>query len=274
MNSDSENLLKAQELLYVWISRYDKRSLELIKESCDYLNEQYSLELSNPIWGIFWPLVFNGQVDHVGNGYYGLTEPLIINYGSHYVHINHVPHTSAFNTFITGLYVSDNQEMCDIKEIRFHALSILKRYPSIDKVVDGFPTTLQDETKLKYLNMKAKKGIAELESNGLTRYFSIPETLYLKELPSRKVNPEAFAIAYCYSRVINEESNGVYYKQNKQLKMRSFALPFMIYRVLLLESLSCKTLPSTSGGVYIFDNISVAIASELNRILCKSIRYE
>ena len=49
--------------------------MESIKQNCDYLNEIYHLELRNPIWGIFWPLVFNGVIDHVGNGFYALSEP-------------------------------------------------------------------------------------------------------------------------------------------------------------------------------------------------------
>lgn len=274
MRNNGTDLQKAQELLYVWLAKYDHRSLELIKESCDYLNELYGLHLSNPIWGIFWPLVFNGLIDHVGKGYYALTEPLMINYGTHKVYINHVPSNNQFKQLGIGIYITASQENSNIKEVKFHGPSILKHYPDIENVVDKFPTTLQDETKLKYLFWKTKKGIAELENNGLTRYFSIPDKLYMRELPSRKVNPEAFAIAYCYSRVINNESNGTYSKQQRQLVMPSFAMPFMLYRVLLLESLANKQMPTRSGDMYVFENITPSTVTELNRILCKSIKYE
>ena len=72
-----------QALLHIWLSKYDSRSLVVIKDSCDSLNESYQLGLSNPIWDIFWPLVFNGLVDHIGNGYYALTEPLIVDSGTY-----------------------------------------------------------------------------------------------------------------------------------------------------------------------------------------------
>lgn len=81
------NKEQVQELLYVWISNFDKRSLESIKQNCDYLNEIYHLELRNPIWGIFWPLVFNGVIDHVGNGFYALSEPIVLDYGTHFYYI-------------------------------------------------------------------------------------------------------------------------------------------------------------------------------------------
>ena len=52
MNKSTDKIQKAQELLYDWISHFDKRSLESIKKNCDYLNNIYELQLTNPIWGI------------------------------------------------------------------------------------------------------------------------------------------------------------------------------------------------------------------------------
>ena len=37
MNKSTDKIQKAQELLYDWISHFDKRSLESIKKNCDYL---------------------------------------------------------------------------------------------------------------------------------------------------------------------------------------------------------------------------------------------
>ena len=52
-------------------------------------------------------------------------------------------------------------------------LAILKTYPTIKDVVESFPKTLQDESNLKYANSRTRRGLAELEQNGLTRYFSL-----------------------------------------------------------------------------------------------------
>ena len=83
------NILKAQEALYLWLSSFDKRSYDLIRQSCDYLNIQYDLGIeSYAVWKIFYPLVYTGVVEHVGNGDYALTEPMAIDFGTHYVIIN------------------------------------------------------------------------------------------------------------------------------------------------------------------------------------------
>ena len=75
--SKTIRLTDLQNLFYVWMSKFEKRSLENIKVHCDFLNESYGLNLPYPNWSIFWPLVFNGLIDHIGKGYYALTAPVI-----------------------------------------------------------------------------------------------------------------------------------------------------------------------------------------------------
>ena len=74
----SKESFELQKLLYVWLSKLGRRSLESIKASCEYLVESHDVTSYNPIWEIFWPLVFSGVADHTGKGYYALTEPIII----------------------------------------------------------------------------------------------------------------------------------------------------------------------------------------------------
>lgn len=271
----SATIRQLQALLHIWLSKYDSRSLVVIKDSCDSLNESYQLGLSNPIWDIFWPLVFNGLVDHIGNGYYALTEPLIVDSGTYKYSINIKPNNEYKETSITGIYVSRNIPVgCSTKVVKADAISILKQIPAIEDVVDSFPKTLQDETNLEYYNRKTKRGIAKIEKDGLTRYFSLPEKLYIRELPSREINPEAFAITYCLSRKVNNEYNGSFCLDTNILKMPTFAMPFTIYRALLLETMKVGSLPEIQGDDYVFKSISSTIYKELNRIFSNSIRYE
>lgn len=272
MNKECIN--RVQQLLYVWISKFDKRSLESIKQSCDYLNEIYHLELQNPIWGIFWPLVFNGVIDHIGNGFYALSEPIVLDYGTHFYYINVFPQKVKSEYVSVGITLSETFEEVECKTMRPSAITILKSYPCIKDVVDAFPKSLEDESNLKYVNWKSRRGLAELEKEGLTRYFSLPEQLYLRQLPSRAINPEAFAISYCLTRAINNELNGKYNAATHQLTMPSFAMPFMVYRVLLLECMASKQLPQKQVSDYIFENISTRTIKQLNRIFCNSIQYE
>lgn len=275
MSNTKENIFNIQKMLYVWLSNYDKRNLEVIKTNCDYLNESYELQLSNPIWSIFWPLVFNGLVDYVENGYYAVTKPVIIDCKTHFYCVNFKPQCRSEETSMVGIYYSESKPTeSNVKTIIHNSLPVLKQMPAINEVVGSFPKTLQDETALEYYNWKRKRGIAKLEKEGLVRYFSIPEKLFIRELPSRNIHPEAFAIAYCLSRAINNEGNGRYVQANQTLYLPTFALPFCIYRLLLLDSMKTGILPQNIGKEYEFNGISPEMVKELNRILCNSIRYE
>ena len=130
--SKTMGITDLQNLFYVWMSKFEKRSLENIKVHCDFLNESYGLNLTYPNWSIFWPLVFNGLIDHIGKGYYALTTPIIIDYGRHYVYINYKPNIIESKQLNTGIYLSrelDNPR--DFAVIKVNPLSILKRFPTV-----------------------------------------------------------------------------------------------------------------------------------------------
>lgn len=271
MDKVTSEVVKSQELLYIWISKLDKRSLASIKKNCEHLNEAMNLQFSNPMWGIFWPLVFNGVVDHIGNGYYALTNPIVLEYDTHSYYINAEPVSQSGKNVAVGITECVFKEEHKYKIMKPSAACILRAYPCIKDVVCNFPTTLQDESELCY--KYKKKGLAELK-NGLRKFFSIPKESYIRELPSRDINPEAYAIAYSLTRIVNNESNGSYNKAKKILLMPTFALPFMLYRALMLECMVSRKLPYRQHHQYVFENISLEIVKQLNRILCNSIRYE
>lgn len=267
-------IYEVQMLLYVWLNKLGRRSLESIKASCNYLAEIHQITTKYPIWDIFWPLVFSGVVDHTGKGYYALTEPIILKYATHYFYINNVPTSDNYKELSVGIFISDNlKNEHNIKVITTNPKAILRQFPSVDKVVDGFSKSIQDETELKYYDWKNKKGVAQLK-DGRKFFYSDPDKAYLRELPDRTVNPEAFAIAYCYGRTVSGEGNGHYYVNQKKLIMPSFAIPFTLFRALQLEIMASRMLPQREGDTYIFDGISAPIVKELNRILCNSIIYE
>ena len=268
-------LTDLQNLFYVWMSKFEKRSLENIKVHCDFLNESYGLNLTYPNWNIFWPLVFNGLIDHIGNGYYALTAPVIIDYGRHYVYINYRPNNVKSQQLTIGIYLSEQiDNPRDFAVIKVNPLSALKKFPTIKDVVDSFEKSHRDPKELEYYHWKSGKGIAKLETEGLTRYFSIPKELFMRELPSRTVNPEAFAIAYSFSRAINNEPNGKYCQATNTLVLPTFALPYLLYRTLLLHSLSEGITPEVHNKYYVFNNVPASYVRQLNRILCNSIEYE
>lgn len=272
---NSKEQYEMQKLLYIWLSKIGRRSLNSIKTNCDYLVESHCVTSNNPIWDIFWPLVFSGVADHTGKGYYALTEPLILKYTNHFYYINTIPPSGTVKDVSAGIYLADTlANDCDIKEISVDTKAILTKFPSVDKVVDSFTKSLQDVSELKYFDWKNRIGVAELEKDGLKRYFSNPEKAYMRELPDRTTNPDAFAIAYCYGRAISGEGNGIYYRSQKRLITSNFAIPYTLYRVLQLETMASKRLPEKNSKNYVYDGVSAQVVKELNRILCNSIRYE
>ena len=182
--------------------------------------------------------MFSGVADHTGKGYYALTEPLILKFESHCYHINNIPISEKFKEVSVGIYITEGlKNEYDIKKIEVDPKAILKNYPSVDKVVDNFSKSIQDEKELRYYDWRDRIGVAELEKEGLKRFFSYPAKAYMRELPDRTINPDAFAIAYCYGRVLSGEGNGTYYSEQKKLVTPAFAIPFTLYRVLQLEKM-------------------------------------
>lgn len=266
-------LYKAQYLLYCWISNFEKRQYAQIKDVCGYLNDAMNLNLGEYPWvNIFYPLLYTGVIDHVGNGYYALTSPLTIDFGNHQLLIN-IPETNKLDQNLpVGWRLVEKNDIAESAEsIRLNTYSVLKSFPSIDKVVDSWDSSLQDVNELTYHDYHNKIGVAEYKKDGFVRYFSIPEKMYLKEMPSGKCNPDAYQIGICLERALNGQGNGFYSKKEKRLVVNKFAFPIMLYRALLLDGVAVKRTPSIQNDYIVFWNISMSVAKETNRILCKSI---
>lgn len=272
----TSNLDRAQEALYIWLSNFEKKSYTSIKQNCDYLNIAYKLGFEDyAVWYIFYPLLNTGVIDHVGNGYFALTSPICYYMGDEYICTNIPKDLKARKTSYVGVYrVKEFDGIDDVKVCNFNAISVLKSFPSIESVVDGFPKSIEDLTNAEYYNWRTRKGVTKRLRDGVVRFFSIPDTLYQREIPSKNINPEAFSIAYCYGRVINNEDNGRYDSNTKTLIIPAFATLIMTYRVLFLETLLKGKEPKRIGNYYYFYEISKSIVKELNRIYCNSIKYE
>ena len=266
---------KAQYLLYCWISRFEKRSYSQIKEACDSLNASSELDLGeHPTYDLFYPLLNSGVIDHIGKDYYTLTRPVIIEYESHAYLLNGPNYNCSDTKLPVGWQLITNGVYPEgIDVIRINTLSVLKSFPSIDKVVDSWESSLQDISKLSYHDFKNKVGVAECKEEGLIHYFLNPQKT-LKEIPSRSINPDAYQIGICMERILNGQGNGFYDKKSQMLKVPNFAFPIMLYRALALDGMAMLTLPYIQGNHIVFEHLKYPIVKELNRILCKSIKYE
>lgn len=271
-NSD---LFHAQKLLYEWLCHSGKRSYETIRKNCLYLDEAYSLGYdSSSIWRLFNPLVKTGVVDYVGGDYYAACPKISLARCEHVLYSNPGEHNIIEDeTPFVGLYISKKSEaFSDAKP--FDALSVLRTLPSVDRIVDNFPRSVQDLTGAQFYNHKSARGLTKKLNDGAVRYFSIPEKVYEREVPSRVNNPDAFNLAFCYSRAINGKHTGRYCGESHTLRVNNLGFPIILFRVLLVESMLNGFIPTVSDSTVSFEGISTRVTKELNRILCKTIVNE
>lgn len=271
-NSD---LFHAQKLLYEWLCHSGKRSYETIRKNCLYLDEAYSLGYdSSSIWRLFNPLMKTGVVDYVGRNYYAACPKISLARGERVLYSNPEEHNIIEDeTPFVGLYILKRSEAFpDAKP--FDALSVLRTLPSVDRIVDSFPKSIQDLKGAQFYSIKSDRGITKELNDGFVRYFSIPEKVYEREVPSRVSNPDAFNLALCYSSAVNEEHTGRYCVESHTLRVNNFGFPIILFRVLLVESMLNGFIPTVSDSTASFEGISARVTRELNRILCKTIVNE
>lgn len=266
-----------QELLLKWmVCGEKKRSYESIRKNCEYLDKAYELGLeNNAVWTLFNPLFRTGVIEFAGNDYYALSPAIAIEFDGCFIYNSPLPQKKSNRTKFTGIYrTNDPEDIAGIKIVHFNAEKILKHIPSVKEVVDSFSISIEDLTQAEYYHYKGAKGLTKRDKEGTVRYFCIPELHYQKEVPGRAINPDAFNIAYNYSRSINGIYSGKFNKQHHMLEMQSFGLPVIIERILFLESMRYGKFPENDDRHKRFFSISDGVVKQLNRILCNTIEYE
>lgn len=269
------NIDIARELLLRWIACGERKySYESIRKNCEYLDQAYELGLNgDAVWILFQPLFRTGVVEFAGRDCYALSPTIAIEQEGLLIYNSHLPQKETNYTTFTGIYKTHNPEDVEgMKIIHFDAETILKHIPSVRDVVDSFPVSIEDLTRAEYYHRKGAKGLTKRLGDGAVRYFYIHELLYQREVPGRDTNPDAFSIAYNYSRSINGEPSGKY--SNQMLRMFSFGLPSSIEKILFIESMTHGKMPEDTYRYKLFPSIKPNVVKQLNRILCNTIEYE
>lgn len=269
------NLFHTQRLLYEWLCLSGKRSYETIRKNCLYLDEAYSLGYgSSSIWWLFYPLVKTGVVDYIGGDSYAVCPNISLERNGLILYsAPGGPCVGEDETPFVGLYISTEPESFPEAKT-FDALSVLRTLPSVNRIVDNFPKSVQDLTGAQFYNHKSARGLTKELNDGVVRYFYIPEKVYEREVPSRISNPDAFNLAFCYSSAVNGEHTGHYREASHTLRVNNFGFPIILFRVLLVESMLNGFIPTVSDSTVSFEGISTRVTKELNRILCKTIVNE
>ncbi len=219
-------------------------------------------------------MAFAGNIDFVVIIVFKVTEPIAVTKGILYLY-KYIQSISRC-IYSISFYISQQRGTTYWfqKIYRFNAVSILKHFPTVKDIVSKFePLPLNDFSSLKFDNREIKFGVAQKEDWNLKYYFVYPETRRVVAVPYWNVNPDGINVAYCYSRSIDGRGNGKYsLKKDKRMYITSYRFPILLYRILLLESLLEGNTPFFEQGLYIFPNINLNIANQINRILNNSIQ--
>lgn len=267
----------ARELLLRWMACGErKRSYESIRKNCEYLDQAYGLGLDGyAMWVLFQPLFRTGVAEFAGKDCYALSPTVAIERDGLFIYNSPLPQKESNGTAFTGIFrTEDSKDIEGMAVVNFDAETVLRSFPSVKDVTDSFPVSIEDLSHAEYYHYKGGKGLTKRLADGAVRYFCIPETMYQREVPGRIVHPDAFSIAYCYSRSINGEPTGKYDPHRKVLRMNSFGLPASLERILFLESMTRGLVPEEAHGYKVFPGICPGTVKQMNRILCNTIENE
>lgn len=252
---------RAQKLLYQWLIERGRVRYERIKDICEYLNILCDLGLQKPINNIFYPLLYSGIVEFIGDSRYHITPTCAISNNKRTITVNPLLPETLERTSYIGLYRGE----CECtNSYQFNLNSILAAFPSIEQYIHSLQSTFSWRTS----DFTNNIGVVQKRDDSLNQYFIEGKKCY--SIPHQSVNPDAINIAYCYGRIMN--GNGEYDAITKILRLKKFRIPIMIYRVLLVETLLNGSEVSIENEYYVFNHIDRKSYIELSRIFCKSIK--
>ena len=239
-----------------------------------YLNTSMRLGLPFPLWSLLLPLLRTGVVDFVGNGSFALAPTITLIFRDRAYIFNSHELRNQDDELPVGISLCSIERLPDnVKTVKLSTLSVLKSLPTVKDVVMSWPLVKKNGAELEYKGLR-KLGISKPAKAGQTRYFYIPGQKGVRELPSPKSNPEAYPIASCFQRIIEDGYIGRYVEREKELTMNLYGLPTLLARALMIDGMSIGCFPTEDGRRVIYYYISKPVINELNRILCKSIVYE
>ncbi len=277
MSQENKVIYQAQSLFLQWLSCFGFRRYELIRSACENLNKMYGYETKNAIYDIFYPLLYSGVVEYAGNSCYTVSSPLLISGKDNQcivVTMDEANNNLLKDTSIPGIYYyhQAGQLHAELKSVssvyRFNLMDILKKMPCINLVIESFENSPYHTSE-----QALRKGARLIKSENAFSYYLINFTQLKKyDIPERVENPDAINLARYYERICNNTPNGYYNSSNKQLSLHASGTPFLLYRVLFINTLLNLQHVKKENDMYIFSSISYNAYKELNRILCNSIQ--
>lgn len=281
-----DKLIQLQALLLKWLRHYNVRTIEQIRIVCRGLCTSNNIDEKNSVLKLLYPLLKMGYVEFIGDGNFQVSQSVIIFYpkASTAVGVNFTEEQKEKVKSLTY-----NEDLFGNIRFQINSKEILQLYPMINchyqefnnntplihfpKVKD-IVTTFEEcnslfDNVLFYTNYKWEKdtkhiGIFKTSSDSHIFYLRINEKTF--KIPINTENPEGWLLAECYQKCSNRNDIFKYNQNNKTLIVNNFNLPFLVERILRLNSLYQEVLIQEKDFQISFPNISLSTIKELNRI--------
>lgn len=281
-----DKLIQLQALLLKWLRHYNVRTIEQIRIVCRGLCTSNNIDEKNSDLKLLYPLLKMGYVEFIGDGYYQISQSVIIYYpkASTAVGVNFTDEQKekvknlSFNedTFGTIRFQINSKEILQLYPVlncyyqEFNNKTPLIHFPKVKDIVTTFEecNSLFDNV-LFYNNYKWERatkdiGIFKTSSDSHIFYFRIKEKTF--KIPINTENPEGWLLAESYQICSERNDVFIYNHNNKTLTVKNFNLPILVERILRLNSLYQKVTIQENDFQIRFPNIPISTVKELNRI--------
>ena len=258
------DLSNGQSILLDWFKHNSGSShnISKIRVICQNISIVEGLEDdTNYLYRYLFPLVRIGIVEYLGNDSYSLSNPVLYIIGDFIIAVNynkistknilHLCKNSFFNDLVLYFGVHSKKEIED--ELKANCInlkfsSLFKSLPKLESFIDSLqPLQLvpdQDFRKYNYFGWSStytpnEIGCYKAADNIASKRYILTSALQWKEIPNRNINPDAFNLAVCYTKVELQQNIGIQYdKQKMELKIFDIHFPIIIERLIWIYYLN------------------------------------
>lgn len=292
-------LSNGQSILLDWFKHNSGSShnLSKIRVICQNISivEGYGND-TNYLYRHFFPLVRIGIVEYLGNDNYSLSNPVLHIIGDVIIAVNfdtislksisHLCKASFFSDLVLYFGSNSKKEIEDgLKAtcMKLNISSLFKSLPNILSFVELLqPLQLVPDSGFRKYNYYGwtstftsnEIGCYKASDNIASKRYILTSALQWKEIPNRNINPDAFNLAVCYTKVESQHNIGIQYdKQKMELKIFDIHFPIIIERLIWIFYLNrLDDVIIDVNNHLLFTNFPFDTFKQLNRFFLNKIQ--
>jgi len=287
-----------QNLLLQWHKHQGVCSIEQIRTACSNLLRSFDLETEHSLFKVFFPLLRKGFIEFCGNGKYQISYPVILYYQKEQIAVGiNLLEVQKELLKEVGKVNEDEFGICRLIIVKKHIQDfciknncnysepiisdILSNFPKISDVVGKFDKSSISSSG-EYFNVLKHRWVRNNnQSAGVFRLSEDSYKYYLRtqnhgdlQIPDSKINPEGRPLAESYQAVVEKHDFLFYNKKDKVLTVKDINIPILIERVLRMASLPFNEGIKEEHRKTIYENISISVVKQLNRIFGTKVKTE